>query len=439
MNQTRPGDSSDAGLTRSDILRIQRQKLTHVFDTVRRGDHFYSRKLKGLVAAIKDLDDEEAWRQQLARIPFTTRAEIEADQLANSPYGTNLTRPHSEYVRLHQTSGSCGTPLRWLDTTQSWAWWKRCWNTVYEAAGVLPWDRLAFPFSFGPFIGFWSAFEAAADRGNLVLPAGGMTSLARLHYLLENRVTVVCCTPTYALHLSETAAEHGIDLAACPVRLLIVAGEPGGGVPATRRLIEQRWGARLIDHAGMTEMGAWGFEPVETHGVMHINETEFVAEVIEPTTQQHVPDGEPGELVLTNLGRLGSPLIRYRTGDQVRLTRAAARGAGRWSAFAALDGGVLGRIDDMLLVRGNNVFPSAIEEILRRVPGLAEYRLAVEQRAGLGELRIDIEPAAGADAAAVEKQVTAAIRDRLNFRPVTRVIPPGGLPRFEMKARRIER
>ena len=207
----------------------------------------------------------------------------------------------------------------------------KCWGIIYRAAGLTEHDRLVYPFSFGPFIGFWAAFEGASRLGNLCLAAGGMTTSARLRYMLDNRVTVVCCTPTYSLRLAEVAAGEGIDLASCPVRALIVAGEPGGGIPATRKKIEQSWGATLFDHAGMTEMGAWGFQCLEDPEGMYIIESEYIAEVIEPTTGEPVPEGETGELVLTNLGRVGSPLIRYRTGDQVRLTR-DRRAGGRWFA-----------------------------------------------------------------------------------------------------------
>ena len=439
-----------ARLRRADLLRLHRQRLEHLLNLLRRAGGFYGERLAGVPAALlgppppaaafagsgATEDAYDAFLDELAGIPLTARADLEADQRASPPYGTNLTEPLARYVRLHQTSGSGGAPLRWLDTAESWAWWKRCWTLVYRAAGLAPTDRLLFPFSFGPFIGFWSAFETAADLGNAVLPAGGMTTNARLRYLLDNDVTVVCCTPTYALHMAEAAHAQGLDLARSRVRLLIVAGEPGGGVPATRARIESAWGARLIDHAGMTEIGAWGCEPLETPGVMHVNEAEFIAEVIDPATLRRVADGQCGELILTNLGRLGSPLVRYRTGDLVRLTR---RGASAWGCFARLDGGVLGRTDDLLFVRGNNVFPSAIEGILREFESVVEFRLALQPTDGLNDLLTEVEPRPAAAGPAVAERLTAEVRDRLNFRPIVSVVPPGALPRYEFKARRIRK
>jgi phenylacetate-CoA ligase len=296
-----------------------------------------------------------------------------------------------------------------------------------------------FPFGFGPFIGFWIAFEAAADMGNLVLPAGGMTTMARLRYMLENEVTFICCTPTYALRMAEVAEAEGVDLPASSVRTLIVAGEPGGSIPATRGRIESAWGARVFDHPGMTEIGPWGFECVEAPGGVHVIESEFIAEVIDPTTMQPVPDGEPGELVLTNLGRTGSPLLRYRTGDQVRLTRRRCA-CGRW--FARAEGGILGRLDDMMLIRGNNVFPAAVEGIIREFDEVAEFRMEVEHTGPMPGLRIEIEPrplSAGGDPDLrdLPAKLTRAVRDRLLFTPRVELVKPGALPRFEMKAKRL--
>ena len=158
------------------------------------------------------------------------------------------------------------------------------------------------------------------------------------------------------------AKEADLDLAGSDVRSLIVAGEPGGSIPATRARLESAWGARVFDHIGMTEIGPWGFECVEEPGAVLAMESEFIAAVIDPATGEPVEDGQPGELVLTNLGRSGMPLIRYRTGDRAILTRDQCWG-GRW--FARAEGGVLGRLDDMLIIRGQNVFPAAVEDVLR--------------------------------------------------------------------------
>src|SRR5262249_9294314 len=252
--------------------------------------------------------------------------------------------------------------LRWLDTADSWRWVVGCWDSVYRICGLTTGDRLFLAFSFGPFLGFWSGFEAATGAGYLSLAGGGMSSTTRLRLILDNRCTVVLCTPTYALHLAEIARAEGIDLAASPVRALIVAGEPGGSIPSTRLQIESAWGARLFDHAGMTETGPIGVECPARSGGLHLLEADYIAEVIDPLSGEVLPAGEPGELVLTNLGRWGSPLLRYRTGDRVQVDPAPCA-CGR--SFVWLEGGIRGRTDDMIHVRGNNLYPSSVEAVIR--------------------------------------------------------------------------
>lgn len=408
----------------SDIRRLQAARLRELLPRIAATSRFYARKWGDC------LDAARAGR--LAELPLTTRAELQQDQAEHPPFGTNLTQPTAEYTRFHQTSGSNGQPLRWLDTPESWNWWKLCWAAVYEAAGVTAADRIVFAFSFGPFIGFWSAFEAAAGMGCLCLPAGGMTTAARLNFILDNRATVVCCTPSYALHMVQVAAESQVEITGGAVRKILVAGEPGGSLPVVRERIERGWNARVHDHAGMTEVGAWGFECAAAPGGLHVNEAQFIAEVIDPATGLAATEGD-GELVLTNLGRECSPVVRYRTGDHVRL-RQGNCACGR--SFVRAEGGVLGRVDEMLIIRGNNVFPSAIESILRGVAGVAEFRIIVKARGALSELTLEIEPEATARPDAVERAVAAAIRDRLHFGAVVRIVAPRSLPRFEMKSRR---
>jgi phenylacetate-CoA ligase len=372
----------------------------------------------------------------LEELPFLTRAQIEQDQAEHPPFGSNLTYPVSQYTRFHQTSGSSARPVRWLDTPQSWKWLQRCWGMIFSAIGIEPADRFIFTFSFGPFIGFWAAFESAASMGHLCIPTGGLSTGARLQMILDNQVTVICCTPTYALRMAEIADENKIDLAKSAVRALIVAGEPGGNIPETRKRIESAFGARVFDHTGMTEIGSLGIECMENPGGVHLLESECIPEVINPQTLKHVKDGELGELVITNLGRLGSPVIRYRTGDLVRMSRKLCS-CGRY--FARLEGGILGRVDDMFIVRGNNVFPSAMESIIRRFPDIAEFRVEVYDQGGLSQVAIELEPQPSADGPELCRRVGAAISDALSFRAEIRTVSPGVLPRFEMKSRRFTR
>ncbi len=422
---TTPGEGR---LDREALAELQHQRLSKLLNRIVPANPFYAEKLAGACHP-RDLAD-------LAKLPFTTKTELLQDQSAHPPFGRNLTCSFPEYVRYNQTSGTTGHPLRWLDTAESWQWMLDCWAQIYVMTGVTQEDRLFFAFSFGPFLGFWTAFEAACQRRCLCLPGGGMGSAARLRFLLDNQATVVLCTPTYALHLAEVARHHGLDLAGSPVRALIVAGEPGGSIPATRGLIESAWGARLFDHCGMTEIGPCAVECLEAPGGLHILEGDYLAEVIEPATGAVVPDGMIGELVLTNLGRWPSPLIRYRTGDLVRID---PRPCSCGLTFRRLEGGILGRSDDLIHIRGNNVYPTALEAILRGFAEVAEYRIEVDESKALASLRIDIEPQHGADSASLAARVGDAIRERLLFRAEVMSVAPGSLPRFDLKAKRVIR
>ncbi len=412
-------------LNREALEQIQLEKLKLLLAQVLKSNTFYQRKLKDAgVEEPEDLRTLKDYRQ----LPFTTKAELSADQEAHPPYGTNITFPRSQYIRIHQTSGTTGEPLRWLDTEESWRWWARCWGAVYNAAGVKSGDSIFFAFSFGPFIGFWSAHEGARLMGALSIPGGGMTSLQRVRAIRYNDISVLICTPTYALHLAEIAEAEGVDIANSSVRITIHAGEPGASLPATKARIESAWGSRCYDHTGATEVGAWGFECQAQSGV-HLNEGEFIFDVINPDTEE---SADEGELVVTNLGRVGTPVIRYRTGDWVKLQTEPCE-CGR--SFRQLKAGIIGRIDDVLIVRGVNVYPSAIENIVRGFPEVGEYVVDVFRSGELDEMEIRLEIRA-TDTEEILIAVVQRIRNALGLRVKAKTVPHGTLPRFELKAKR---
>src|SRR5438874_8991043 len=271
----------------------QWKRLAGKLPELRRENPFYRAKLSDRASQLGDL-------------PFTTKAELSEDQAARPPFGTNLTYPIGRYVRLHQTSGTTGRPLRFLDTAESWEWWRQCWDPIYRAAGVTASDRIFFAFSFGPFVGFWSAFAGAERLGSMCLTGGAMTTTERVAAIVATEATVLMCTPTYALRLGEAARAEGIDIARSALRVSIHAGEPGASIPATRERIEAELGLTSFDHTGATEVGAHGFSCDARDGV-HLNESEFVAEILDPAG--HAADEGEGELVMTNLGRWGMPVI----------------------------------------------------------------------------------------------------------------------------------
>src|SRR6266545_7509698 len=390
---------------------------------------FYRKKLSN--NDIKDIGSSD----ELVQLPFTTKGELVENQFQHPPYGTDLTFPLENYTRRHQTSGTTGKPMYWLDTEESWSWWAECWKLIFQAAGVHAGDRIYFAFSFGPFIGFWAGWEGARKLGAMAVSGGGQSTSQRLKAIIDYGATVLVCTPTYALHMASEARKAGMDLAKqSAVKITIHAGEPGASIPSTKKMIEESWGAKCYDHAGATEVGAFGFECQSQPGAIHVNENEFIVEVIDPVTGQPAEPGTKGELVITNLGRIGSPVIRYRTGDLVQsLSQACPCGR----PFILLEGGVLGRADDMMVIRGVNVFPSAIENVMREFPEIEEFRVEIFEKSALKEIKIVIEPSAHySPIEELDERVSQRVRERIGLRPVIEFVAPGALPRFDLKARR---
>ncbi|OQP03880.1 phenylacetate--CoA ligase [Geobacillus sp. 46C-IIa] len=404
-----------------NLEQYQLQKINELLIFVTQFNEFYKEKFRNLCLPIRTMDE-------FRKLPFTTKEELVQDQQLYPPFGRNHCYPETSYVRYHQTSGTSGKPLKILDTEESWDWWRDCWIEVLKSSGVTNRDRLFLAFSFGPFIGFWSAYEAAKKMGTLVIPGGGQSSKERLYSMIENRATVLLCTPSYALHLAEVAEEMGIDLPSTPIRAIITAGEPGGSVPSTREQIEMRWGAAVYDHAGMTEMGAYGYSCSARNG-LHINEAQFLAEVIDPEALQPVKEGERGELVLTNFSRYGYPLIRYRTKDIV-LCSPTPCACGNPHRF--LPGGIIGRADDMVVVRGVNIFPSSIETIVREFIEIKEFRIVYYTEQEMNQVKVQIESEAD-----VERRLADRLRERIGIRIDVERVAPGSLPRFSMKAKRV--
>lgn len=375
------------------------------------------------------------WQARLAgwdrdsELPPLTKEELVADQAADPPFGTNLTYGLDRYVAMHQTSGTTGPPLRVLDTAEDWAWWRRLFAHTLTVAGVGTDDRVGLAFSFGPHVQFWASQEGLQEVGAMAVLLGGMTSAQRLQTLAEIEATAVWCTPTYALRLLEVAVQERLEPALESVRLVLCTGEPGASLPGVRERIEEGFGARCIDHAGLTEAGPFGYPCPEGHG-LHVLESEFVCEIVDEELKPAAA-GARGELVLTPLGRTGYPVLRYRTGDVVVNTgdRCPAGHEDRW-----LPGGIVGRTDDMAIIRGMNVYPSAVEEAVRRVSGSGEYRITFyTEPSGMDEIKLEVELEEGGGARRLQDTMRQQLGLRVRVVPVT----PGVLPRPNGKARRV--
>ncbi|HKP84966.1 MAG TPA: AMP-binding protein [Blastocatellia bacterium] len=418
-------------LDRGDLRKLQDERLRFLAGELATNE-FYQAKARQSGVRLERI----ARVEDLLALPFTTKAELVEEQQSRPPYGRLLTYPLSSYRYFHQTSGTTGRPLRWLDTSESWDWWTRCWGYVYRAAGVSADDVVFCAFSFGPYVSHWTAICGAWHVGAICVSGGGMSSEQRLEAILGNGCTVLVCTPTYALHLAEVARGQGIDLPSSGVRRSIHAGEPGASLPNVKRAIEQSWGATCFDHAGATEVGAWAFDCEAQTGAIHLNEAEFVFEVVDPKSGESVSEGQRGELAVTNLGRGGMPVLRYLTGDLVEMTTERCA-CGR--SFARIKGGVLGRADDMMIVRGVNIYPGAIDDLIRGLPGIVEYEVNVRRMCGMDDLLIKLETPDAIPFEETSRLLLSTFRHQFNIRVSVERAAAGSLPRYEFKARRYKR
>ncbi len=423
-------DQSRAALTGLDRAALQQHqllKLNSLLYEVLPHNEFYANKFAGIELPLQSLDE-------LSNLSFTEKDELAGDDLEG--FAANRTFELARYTRFHQTSGTKGRPLIVLDTPDDWQWWLNGWQFVLDAAEVTAHDVCMMAFSFGPFIGFWSAFEAAVARGCLVIPGGGLSTQARLDRMKTAAATCLFCTPSYALRMAEVAAAENFDVRQLSVNKLILAGEPGGSVPAIRERLNKIWNARVLDHSGATEIGPWGFGNLNEPG-LHVNEASFIAEFLPVESDKdkssadspagQAAEGQLAELVLTTLGRSGSPVIRYRTGDRVQPIWNHDRDV----RFVWLDGGVLGRADDMMIIRGINIFPSSVEQILRSLPEIDEYRMTATRQGEMDQLLVEVE-----DRADDPRRVADELQLRLGLRVEVRSVPPESLPRFEAKGKR---
>ena len=424
-------------MPREDLEALQVRKLRNLVAWADANVPWHAKRLRdaGVTSdSISSLED-------LQRIPFMTRDEWMQGQIENPPYGNVLAQPPERAIRYHMTSGTTGkTPIRVLDSMKDWEWIAEMWCYGLWGFGVCPADTMFVAFGYATFIGFWGLHYAGEKIGCLVLPGGAAPTEARVRQIVEMGATVVASTPTYALRMAQEAKALGLDLASSPVERLILSGEPAGSIPATKKLIEEQWGAKAGDTAGMTELGTiMMFECEQQPGGAHIIEDHYIEEVIDPDTDQPVPYGEQGERVVTSFGRGFVPVIRYRTRDFVLRVPGSSCSCGR--TFDIYDGGIRGRVDDMKLVRGTNVYPRAVESIIREHAEIDEFQIHLYTEEGIrDEIEVLVEiPDADVDADRVIRDLgkqLAEAHEGLRFG--VKQVDLETLPRFELKAKRVQ-
>jgi phenylacetate-CoA ligase len=425
-------------LPRDQLQALQLLKLRRMCEWAYANTTFHRRRFDAAgfkPEQLQTLDD-------IRRIPFMTREEWMESQLEHPMFGDLLATGQPNAIRYHLTSGTTGrTPIRVLDSMKDWDWIAEMWCYGLWGFGVRPEDVVYFAFGYGSFIGFWGAHYCCEKIGALVIPGGAQTTEARVRQIVEMGATVVCSTPTYALTLWQKARELGIDLAnESKVSKIILSGEPAGSIPAVKRQLEEAWGAKCGDTAGMTELGTiMIFECSHQPGGTHIIEDHFIEEVINPATDEPVGYGELGERVVTSFGRGFIPVIRYRTKDMVMKVPASTCDCGRTGDI--YDGGIRGRWDDMKLIRGTNVYPRAVEAIIREYAAIDEFQIYIWRKDELQDeitIKLDIKPGFEDTWPDLQQQLAkdlASAHEGLRFN--LERMDYGTLPRFELKAKRL--
>jgi phenylacetate-CoA ligase len=424
-------------MPREDLHRLQLVKLRRLAEWAYANSPFHRARWD----AVGFRPEQLGTLDDLRCIPFMTREEWMASIAELPLFGDLPATDHTNAIRYHLTSGTSGrTPIRVLDGTKDWAWIAEMWCYGLWGFGVRPEDVVYVAFGYGQFIGFWGLHYGSEKLGALVIPGGAQTTEARVKMIVEMGATTVASTPTYALRLWQQAAEMGIDLAKeSKVKRVILSGEPAGSIPAVKRQLEEAWGAKCGDTAGMTELGTiMIFECEHQPGGTHIIEDHFIEEVVDPISGEPVPYGELGERVVTSFGRGFIPVLRYRTKDMVVKVPHTACDCGRTGDL--YDGGIRGRWDDMKLIRGTNVYPRAVEAIVREHDAIDEFQIYIWRDDIRDEITIKVELKPGRDAdwpALSETLVRELAHAHENLHFNVELMPAGSLPRFELKAKRL--
>ena len=424
-------------LPRDKLEALQLQRFRERMQYVYERSPMYRRKYDeaGIKPSdIKSLDD-------IQNVPFTVKEELRESQVKEPPWGDFPCIPPEEGVRVFQTTGTTGIPVKVLLNKTDWYkhFYEQFMHFMY-GYGIKTSDILFVPFGYSLYIAWWGFQAALEQEGVMIVPGGAQSSKDRVRNVFDWGATVVCGTPTYLLYLGEVAKEMGVSLADSSVRVVVAAGEPGANVPSTKKAIEELWGAKCYDDIGSTEISNFGFECIAQKGT-HVIETMFYPECLDPDTLKPVADGEVGELVLSNLCTESVPLLRYRMKDLVRFNKETCD-CGR--TFLRLDGGILGRSDDMFQFAGVNIFPSAIENLIREVPEFSnEYQIVVPKMGRGKRLKIRVEPDSTHIAKErLEKAVDRFVETfkyRITVTPDVEIVEVGGLPRFELQAKRLIR
>jgi phenylacetate-CoA ligase len=424
-------------LPQEKLRELQLRKFRRIVEWAYKNSPFYQELYKNAGLEPGDIKRFE----DIARVPKTDKGMLrEVQKKKPFPYGNMLAVPLSEVTEFRQTSGTTGTPVYQADTWQDWEWWAECWSYVLYAQGYRDTDRVFLPFGYNIFVAFWAGHYAAEKVGCEVVPGGVLDTEARILKMQELKCNAFMATPTYVLGMADTAKKMGIDPASdLFIEKITCAGEPGASIPTTKRRIEDAWGAKVYDHIGATEIGAWSYECTSQPGGLHVNEGLFIVEIEDIETGEIITEpGKSGKMIITALDRVAKPCIRFDSKDVIKW---AEYGCDCGRTFRIIDGGVIGRSDDITKVKGVLLAPTAIEEVVRSIPELAnDYQVTVSKKGDIDEILLEVEfrPESKSREEDVLGRLKDQLRVRVNLGFKINVHPYGSLPRYEMKAKRFK-
>ncbi|HNS16076.1 MAG TPA: AMP-binding protein [Syntrophorhabdaceae bacterium] len=419
------------------LRQLQLKKFKRIVEWAYNNSPFYKKLYRDNGFEPGDLNKFE----DIQKIPKTDKGMLrDVQKNPPFPYGDILSVPIEDVTTFRQTSGTTGTPVYQADTWQDWEWWSECWSYILYAQGYRDTDRVFIPFGYNIFVAFWAGHYAAEKIGCEVVPGGVLNTEARILKMQELRCTAFMATPTYVLAMADTANKMGIDpVRDLSIRRITCAGEPGASIPATKKRIEEAWGCKVYDHIGATEIGAWSYECTSQPGGLHVNDAFFLVEIEDIETGKIIDEpGKNGKMLITAFDRLGKPCIRFDSKDVIRWANHTCE-CGR--TFRMIDGGVVGRADDITKVKGVLLAPTAIEEVVRSFPELGdEYEVVVSKAGDVDDILLKVEMSSWHE----EKKdlILARLQDQLRLKTNLgyriEVRPHGSLPRYQVKAHRFK-
>ena len=424
-------------LPREKVRALQLNKFKRMFRWAYENSRFHRALYDDAGITPEDIHSFE----DIHRVPAIEKSMMRDIQRKDPyPYGDALCVPLEDVAVFRQTSGTTGQPVYQPDTWQDWEWWSECWAFILWAQGYRPADRVFIPFGYNIFVAFWAGHYAAEKIGCEVVPGGVLDTQARILKIQELKATAMMATPTYVLGMADTARNKmNIEPSALTIDKITCAGEPGASIPATKKRIEDAWDARVYDHAGATEIGAWSYECIHQPGGIHVNEAFFLVEIVDIDTGSIIDEpGKRGKMIITALDRFAQPCVRFDSKDVIEWDERECP-CGR--TFRLIKGGVVGRADDITKVKGVLLAPAAIEEVVRSIEGLGdEYEVVVDKLGDVDRIKLKVEfmPGKEDSAKAIEGRLKDQLRLKTNLSYRIEFYDYGSLPRYDVKARRFK-